>query len=106
MNRVALVTALIKHFGHREWTLIDGDKVQLDGSDEVVAVSALGIDLLVSQSEGALASRKRIAELKQLLLDSDYKVLPDYDKPSDEIKAQRQVWRDEIRMLETALNGG
>ena len=47
-----------------------------------------------------LQADKRIAELKQLLLDSDYKVLPDYDKPSDEIKAQRQAWRDEIRQLE------
>jgi hypothetical protein len=42
----------------------------------------------------------RIAELKHLLLDSDYKVLPDYDKPSEDIKAQRQAWRDEIRALE------
>ena len=49
-----------------------------------------------------LQAEKRIAELKQLLLDSDYKVLPDYDKPSDEIKAQRQAWRDEIRQLENA----
>ena len=44
--------------------------------------------------------KQRIAELKQLLLDSDYKVLPDYDKPSEAIKAQRQAWRDEIRTLE------
>jgi hypothetical protein len=43
---------------------------------------------------------ERIVELKQLLADSDYKVLPDYDKTSDEIKAQRQAWRDEIRQLE------
>jgi hypothetical protein len=48
----------------------------------------------------ALDATKRIAELKQLLLDSDYKVLPDYDKPNEAIKAQRQTWRDEIRSLE------
>jgi hypothetical protein len=48
----------------------------------------------------ATANAERIAELKQLLLDSDYKVLPDYDKPSEAIKAQRQAWRDEIRTLE------
>jgi len=42
----------------------------------------------------------RIAELKALLTNSDYKVLPDYDKTSDEIKAQRQAWREEIRTLE------
>lgn len=45
-------------------------------------------------------ARKRIAELKQLLVDSDHKVLPDYDKPSEDIKVQRQAWREEIRTLE------
>jgi hypothetical protein len=48
----------------------------------------------------AKANAERIDELKQLLLDSDYKVLPDYDKPSEAIKSQRQAWRDEIRTLE------
>jgi hypothetical protein len=100
MNKQAICKALGDHFGHREWTLIDGDKVQLDGSDDVIAVSTLGIDLLVSQSEGELASRKRITELKQLLRDSDYKVLPDYDKPDEDIVSQRQAWREEIRTLE------
>jgi hypothetical protein len=42
----------------------------------------------------------RIVELKQLLVDSDYKVLPDYDKNADAIKADRQAWRAEIRTLE------
>jgi hypothetical protein len=48
----------------------------------------------------AKANADRIAELKALLTDSDYKVLPDYDKDSDAIKAQRQAWRAEIRTLE------
>jgi hypothetical protein len=42
----------------------------------------------------------RIAELKALLNDSDYKVLPDYDKPDENIVSQRQAWREEIRTLE------
>jgi hypothetical protein len=42
----------------------------------------------------------RIVELKKLLADSDYKVLPDYDKPDENIGAQRQAWREEIRTLE------
>lgn len=41
----------------------------------------------------------RINELKQLLKESDYKVLPDYDKPSESIRLQRQAWRDSIRSL-------
>jgi hypothetical protein len=42
----------------------------------------------------------RIAELKALLTESDYKVLPDYDKPDEVILEQRQAWREEIRNLE------
>jgi len=43
---------------------------------------------------------ERIAELKQLLADTDYVGLADYDKDQPELKAQRQAWRDEIRQLE------
>jgi hypothetical protein len=48
----------------------------------------------------AKANADRIAELKALLNNSDYKVLPDYDKPDEGVKAQRQAWREEIRTLE------
>ena len=47
-----------------------------------------------------LDAEKRIAELKQLLRDSDYVALSDYDQDKPEVKAQRQAWRDEIRALE------
>jgi hypothetical protein len=48
------------------------------------------------------AGRKvaRIAELKQLLADTDYVALSDYDKSKPELLAQRQAWREEIRTLE------
>jgi hypothetical protein len=42
----------------------------------------------------------RIAELKQLLANTDYIVFPDYDKDKPEVLAQRQAWREEIRALE------
>jgi hypothetical protein len=48
----------------------------------------------------AKANETRISELKALLTNSDYKVLPDYDKPDENIVAQRQAWREEIRELE------
>jgi hypothetical protein len=41
----------------------------------------------------------RIAELKANLAETDYRVLPDYDKPDDGIRTQRQAWREEIRKL-------
>jgi len=43
---------------------------------------------------------ERIAELKQLLAETDYVGLSDYDKDKPEVLAQRQAWRDEIRGLE------
>lgn len=48
--------------------------------------------------------KKRITELKQLLADSDFKFNVDYDEQNtpewDDLKTQRQAWRDEIRTLE------
>jgi hypothetical protein len=48
----------------------------------------------------AAAKTARIAELKRLLLESDYVALSDYDKDKADVIAQRQLWRDEIRSLE------
>jgi hypothetical protein len=45
------------------------------------------------------AKESRIAELKRLLAETDYKVMPDYDKPSTKVASDRQAWRDEIREL-------
>ena len=42
----------------------------------------------------------RVAELKQLLADTDYVALSDYDKSKPDVLAQRQAWREEIRTLE------
>jgi hypothetical protein len=42
---------------------------------------------------------QRINEIKDLLIETDYKVLPDYDKDNLEIKLKRQEWREEIRNL-------
>jgi predicted nucleic acid-binding Zn-ribbon protein len=43
---------------------------------------------------------QRIDELKNLLSDTDYVALADYDKEKPELLAQRQAWRDEIRTLQ------
>jgi FtsZ-binding cell division protein ZapB len=45
------------------------------------------------------AKEARVSELRKLLGDSDYKVTTDYDKPNEDVKTQRQAWRDEIREL-------
>lgn len=47
-----------------------------------------------------IIKQNRIAELKQLLRDTDYVALSDYDKDKTDIIAQRAKWRKEIRQLE------
>jgi FtsZ-binding cell division protein ZapB len=42
---------------------------------------------------------ERIEELRELLRSTDYVALVDYDKDATEVKAQRQAWREEIRVL-------
>jgi hypothetical protein len=51
---------------------------------------------------------QQITELKQKLADTDYKDLPSY-KPKEgelieEVIAQRDAWREEIRVLESEIN--
>lgn len=51
-----------------------------------------------------LNTQKRIAELKQKLAESDFKFNVDYDDQDtpewNQLKADRQAWREEIRQLE------
>jgi hypothetical protein len=53
-------------------------------------------------------AKTRIADLKQKLSNTDYKDLPNY-KPKEgelieEVIAQRDAWREEIRVLESEIN--
>ena len=43
---------------------------------------------------------EKLAEAKQYLLDTDFKVLPDYDQDSTEVKVKRQEAREFIRANE------
>jgi len=47
----------------------------------------------------AQTASARIAELKQLLADTDYVALADYDKDKTDVLAQRAEWRTELRGL-------
>jgi hypothetical protein len=50
-----------------------------------------------------LAKDTRMTELKQLLADTDYVGLSDYDKEKPELIAERALWRAEIRELENKV---
>jgi len=81
-----------------QWVL-RGDDLEWMDTEQTQPTDA-EIDAEVARLTALEPSKARIAELKALLTNSDYKVLPDYDKPDEGVKAQRQAWREEIRTLE------
>jgi hypothetical protein len=52
-----------------------------------------------------LNAERRIAQLKTLLAESDFKFSVDYDDQDtpewNQLKADRQAWREEVRELES-----
>jgi hypothetical protein len=80
--------------------VVSGDQIIQWENTEQTQPTEAEITAEVARLTALEPSKARIAELKALLADSDYKVLPDYDKTDEAIKAQRQAWRDEIRTLE------
>lgn len=48
-----------------------------------------------------LARQRRIAELQELLRQTDYVALSDYDGSCDAIIQQRAAWRSEVRALKS-----
>jgi len=81
-----------------QWVL-RGDDLEWMDTEQTQPTDA-EIDAEVKRLTALEPINARIAELKQFLNDTDFKVLPDYDKPDEGVKAQRQAWREEIRTLE------
>jgi len=81
-----------------QWTLRGNDIEWLDA--KITQPTDAEITAEVQKLEAIQPKIFRIAEIKQLLADTDYKVLPDYDKTDTEVVAQRQAWRSEVRQLQ------
>jgi len=58
MNYDAICKALFSHYGHREWTLIGLDKVQLDGDHEPVEISSLGLQAQIDEITAEIELRQ------------------------------------------------
>jgi hypothetical protein len=103
MDKHALTIALAKHLDRGDFSLSgnDADGYTLYFADGTTAQGTdYDLAAIYAAEEAVQNKGKRIAELKRLLAESDFRVLPDYDKDSVLIKAQRQAWREEIRTLE------
>ena len=79
----------------------DENQISQGHGKDLIAITQQEAMSLANPPPTAQQQRElRITELKRLLAESDYKVLPDYDKPDEDIVSQRQAWREEIRTLE------
>ena len=105
MDKHLLTIAIAKHLGRGDFSLSgsDADGYILHFSDGTTTQGS-NYDLAsIYAAEDALRNkRRRIAELKRLLRDTDYVTLSDYDKDKAEIITQRAAWRAEVRELEAA----
>ena len=95
----------MKHYKNTKGQVFGFDNDQLHlVTDDMVEITLEEIAELNKPTPEQL-KQQRIAELKQLLSTSDFKVLPDYQATktqaeNDAIVAQRSLWRDEIKELE------
>ena len=99
MDTLVIGAALAEHFGHREWTLIGTDKIQLDGSDDVIEISTLEIEALLSQWSDAKARLDCRAQRDALLVASDWTQVA--DAPVDQ--AAWAMYRQSLRDITTQV---
>lgn len=114
------VTYPLSDFGCQDYPPIEGKGYEItkDELDKLSkhelkwSVGASGKSILVpndpTEENKQNGYRKRIAELKKLLAESDYKAIKYAEGTISEseymlTKAQRQAWRDEINTLEGML---
>jgi hypothetical protein len=94
MDTLVIGAALAEHFGHRDWTLIGADKVQLDESDDVIEISTLEIEALLSQWGNTKATLDCRAKRNALLVASDWTQVADAPVDQAEWAVYRQALRD------------
>lgn len=98
--------ALALTLGHNDFSVKGNTEFSVDGGDTWVDINTLtAAQRSTYDTElAALVTRRaadaRIAELKKMLIETDFKVLPGYDKDITSVLADRQAWREEIRTLE------
>ena len=94
----ALVLSMF--YADKQWAIDGNEYVGLRWFDESPKPTDEELTAQYASAQAKEAAAQEIAELKGKLLESDYVVLPDYDKDKPEIIAQRQQWRERIRELE------
>jgi len=91
-----------------ELTIDDPNTLRL-GFDEFIDNKVVKHEAEYQKSLQRIHSVERLAELKELLLNTDHKVVKYMEglltaEEYEEIKSQRQSWRNEINEIEAALS--
>lgn len=89
MNKVAIMRAVVDHFGTDELTLVDSTTVVLD-TGEVHSVEDLGISTTIEEKQTELDAWEVRRERNTILAKSDSSVLP--DKWSTMTQEQQTAW--------------
>ena len=98
--------ALALTLGHKDFSVKNDTEFSVDDGDTWSDINGLTdaqrsiYDTELAALTASRTSGTRIAELKKMLIESDYVALPDYDQDKADVLADRQSWREEIRTLE------
>lgn len=99
---ITKVDALLSLYPGAEWVLRGDELEWLDKEQNQPTEAEIATE--VERLTELEPTKKRIAELKTLLAESDFKFSVDYDAQDTpewtQLKADRQAWRLEIRELE------
>jgi len=98
--------ALALTLGHNDFSVKNDTEFSVDdgdtwrGLDDLTDAQRSTYDTELAALTASRTSDARIAELKKMLIETDYVALPDYDQDKADVLADRQSWREEIRTLE------
>ena len=98
--------ALALTLGHKDFSVKNDTEFSVDDGDTWSDINGLTdaqrsiYDTELAALTASRTSGTRIAELKKMLIETDYVALPDYDQDKADVLADRQSWREEIRTLE------
>lgn len=85
---------------YQQVAMIDDGTGAFDANGNKVVIDEAAVAVEAERLAQIAVKQARIAELQNLLRETDYVALPDYDKDKPEVLAQRAAWRAEIRGLE------
>ena len=97
---MSVLNVLINFYGDKTWKLSGDTYDGLEWLDDSQKPTEAEIEALKDKSDAIDSAKQEISELKAKLIQTDYVALPDYDQDKPDVIAQRQQWRERIRVLE------